>query len=76
MKKIVVLGLVAIMLSMGLVLVSCKDVGCPSGGKCDSPKTMKDVCFYDNGVTPNFEQAEKCAGDSFKNGSTDWKCSC
>ncbi|MDR2942749.1 MAG: hypothetical protein LBV17_09190 [Treponema sp.] len=51
MKKIIVLGLVAIMLSLGLVLVSCGP-SCPGGGNADAGE-----CEYS---TKAISQAKVC----------------
>jgi len=68
MKKIIVLVLVAVLLTCGLVLVSCKD-SCPGGGGCK----LTDGCWADTKLKgDDLTKAAQCSLDII----ADKKCSC
>jgi hypothetical protein len=82
MKKIIALGLVAIMLASAVVLVvSCEDtsISCPSGGKCamnDAGDDFKDFCdeekYLENPTADDAQRVQKCSMAVVSGG----KCPC
>ena len=71
MKKFFALGLVAIALSVGLVLVSCGNKNCPGDGKCELEAGKTSFC--DNFTKLNSDYSNKCFGKGAVYGD---KCAC
>jgi hypothetical protein len=85
MKKIFVLGLVAIMLAAAMVLVVSCDAGggCPGNGKCETASDYTGTCFgkyFDaDGDFKNASDAQaavKAAQDCMGTTGQNTKCGC
>jgi len=47
MKKILILGVVAVLLSFGLILASCGNSNCPDDGYCDVRIDSYNDAYFD-----------------------------
>ncbi|MCL2211970.1 MAG: hypothetical protein FWB95_08625 [Treponema sp.] len=78
-NKFLVAAIVALLLAVGMVLVSCGN--CPSDGKCEfdpANPANTDLCYlsFTNGIpNPDMAQAETCLGTTTQpTGKVKCKC--
>ena len=80
MKKLLILGLVAIMLSLGLVLASCDLFGCPGG----AVRAAKGKCYANLSASTYDQCTDRCitaqgtytGSGSYYRFNSDKSCTC